>query len=185
MEKIIHKYLTSTFDIDIEETTILEEGDIIYYVDLIEEIYLFFGINGDEAEDFLENWILSIEPNFNVEEYILKHQWPSVLPIASRVAAQTLGSDLVSVQPRSAPSGELLAFDFVYNPSSRYENQNGRTYSREAFEREYNNQFGELDHPQNNEIEERINHYIYNDTEINRNDIIDRWMPIISGTTML
>lgn len=41
----------------------------------------------------------------------------SLLPVSIRIAAQTIGLDLVAVKPLSAPSGLLSGIDFKYNPT--------------------------------------------------------------------
>jgi hypothetical protein len=40
--------------------------------------------------------------------------FPSMFPIAMKVAAQTIGLDLVSTQPMSAPSGFISYIDYQY-----------------------------------------------------------------------
>jgi hypothetical protein len=45
---------------------------------------------------------------------ITQSNFPSMLPIAMKVAAQTVGLDLVSVQPMSAPLGTLHYMDYQY-----------------------------------------------------------------------
>jgi hypothetical protein len=45
--------------------------------------------------------------------------FPSMFPIAMKVAAQTVGLDLVSVKPMSAPSGQLFYADYQYGNTKR------------------------------------------------------------------
>ena len=45
--------------------------------------------------------------------------FPSMFPIAMKVAAQTVGLDLVSVQPMSAPLGTLHYMDYQYGNTKR------------------------------------------------------------------
>ena len=45
--------------------------------------------------------------------------FPSMFPIAMKVAAQTVGLDLVSVKPMSAPSGHLFYADYQYGNTKR------------------------------------------------------------------
>ena len=45
--------------------------------------------------------------------------FPSMLPIAMKVAAQTWGLDLVSVKPLPAPSGHLFYADYQYGNTKR------------------------------------------------------------------
>jgi hypothetical protein len=40
----------------------------------------------------------------------------NILPIAQKVASQTIGLNLVSVKPLSAPTGQLMYLDYVYQP---------------------------------------------------------------------
>ena len=40
--------------------------------------------------------------------------FPNMFPIAMKVAAQTIGLDLVSVKPLPAPSGQLFYADYQY-----------------------------------------------------------------------
>lgn len=45
--------------------------------------------------------------------------FPSMFPIAMKVAAQTIGLDLVSVKPLSAPLGILPYMDYQYGNTKR------------------------------------------------------------------
>jgi hypothetical protein len=45
--------------------------------------------------------------------------FPSMMPIAMKVAAQTVGLDLVSVKPLSAPLGILPYMDYQYGNTKR------------------------------------------------------------------
>ena len=45
--------------------------------------------------------------------------FPSMMPIAMKVAAQTVGLDLVSVKPMSAPKNNLFYVDYQYGNPKR------------------------------------------------------------------
>ena len=45
--------------------------------------------------------------------------FPSMFPIAMKVAAQTVGLDLVSVKPMSAPKPNLFYVDYQYGNTKR------------------------------------------------------------------
>jgi len=45
--------------------------------------------------------------------------FPSMFPIAMKVAAQTVGLDLVSVKPMSAPKNNLFYVDYQYGDPKR------------------------------------------------------------------
>jgi hypothetical protein len=49
----------------------------------------------------------------------LQSSFPSMFPIAMKVAAQTVGLDLVSTKPMSAPSGQLFYTDYQYGNTRR------------------------------------------------------------------
>ena len=72
--------------------------------------------------------------------------------------AQTIGQDLVSVQPMSAPIGQLMYMDYqiVNNEPIVEVNRNGRVYDEETFrqsvaEMQQHYMLGELDHPTSEE----------------------------------
>lgn len=59
------------------------------------------GLLSDQIAAEIDNEIIQNLSTFN-----------TILPIAQRVAARTLGNDLVSVQPLPVPSSELFYIDF-------------------------------------------------------------------------
>ncbi len=130
MKKHILSYLTENYYLDI--SSLGNAG--IYEIDstnrikvptnakkLIEEIVTIFGYSFTRTKWLIHDWAKSQRPDL-----CLKFYWSSqdvynlAFPIARRVMASTVGQDLVSVTPMSAPTGLL-------------------TYS--------NNQYGELHHP--------------------------------------
>lgn len=82
---------------------------------LIKEIVTIFGLEEDEIKPYIESWAVSIKPDIDLDFY-----WKTMddlfgFPMAHRIAATTIGVDLVAVQPLSAPRGELLYMDYQYN----------------------------------------------------------------------
>jgi ATP phosphoribosyltransferase regulatory subunit HisZ len=75
--------------------------------EMVEEIEAFHGIN---VEDELTT-MLSQQLANEIDDRIMG----SLLPMARRVAAQTMGMDLVSVQPMGLPSGILFYMDYQYS----------------------------------------------------------------------
>lgn len=152
MESIILEYLSKTYSLDVNTNQVLDKGDKIYGVDLLSELELLFGVPTEVATAIVEIWIEDTEPNFNIEDFwfdkplnVLHHV---VLPVAQRIAARTVGMDIVPVQPMSAPNNLLTYLDFTYSGVSN----NGRIYDEEIFTingipPQY---FGELDHPTGN-----------------------------------
>lgn len=58
--------------------------------------------------------LLSNELAREIDREVLQNLRALTLPIVTRVAATTLGQDLVAVQPLGAPSGILNYIDFKY-----------------------------------------------------------------------
>lgn len=75
--------------------------------ELAEDIQSFHNL--DVAEEL--NKILSDEIAREIDNEIMGLLFPTV----QRITAQTIGNDLVSVQPLSVPSGNLFYMDFKYN----------------------------------------------------------------------
>jgi hypothetical protein len=75
-----------------------------------------------------------IDTNFNFTQLTGGNSQQSFMPIAMRVAAQTIGLDLVAVRPMSSPRAELLFVDFAYGENiltkkTMKEEDYNRTYS--------------------------------------------------------
>jgi hypothetical protein len=54
-----------------------------------------------------------------LQQSTTQSNFPSMFPIAMKVAAQTVGLDLVSVKPMSAPLGILPYMDYQYGNTKR------------------------------------------------------------------
>ena len=55
------------------------------------------------------------EDEWELDETPLRSSGINLLPISMRIAARTIGLDLVSVVPMSSPRIELIFVDFAYN----------------------------------------------------------------------
>ena len=184
MQNYIQQYLSDYYYIKTSEVG----NDGIYYINddrriptpfngskLIKEIVTIFGLQEDDVKPYIESWAVSIKPDIDLEFY-----WKTMddlfgFPIAQQIAAQTIGMDLVAVQPISGPRVELLYMDFQYGVDTATgdsetvtattvvsrqgpTNRNGRVYDEEIFrqswgdivqlyENQENHIVGELDHP--------------------------------------
>lgn len=124
MESYIHKYLSKFFVVSTSE----ESGkkiqilvvDGIYYKDdvtkeiaygesLLKEISTIFAIPTVKAKEYITNWAKTLKRNIDLTWYWEQASQLKLFafPAAVRIAARTIGMDLVSVQPMSAPSGKL------------------------------------------------------------------------------
>lgn len=168
MEQIVQSYLTKHFEIGTSEVgndgiySLADKREIrppIYGNVLLKELISIFSISEDDGKNFVNNWAVSIKSNIDLEFYwsTVEDIFNNILPIVQRVAARTIGLDLVSVKPFDGPTGNLLYFDVNYSGDV---NNNGRIQQYEVAEnnalerwenifRIYENQqiFGELDHP--------------------------------------
>jgi hypothetical protein len=69
------------------------------------------GLTGSQAD-----WVSQYA---GLQSQSTQSSFPSMFPIAMKVAAQTVGLDLVSVQPMSAPLGILPYMDYQYGNTKR------------------------------------------------------------------
>jgi hypothetical protein len=124
MQTYIQQYLSDYYYIKTSEVG----NDGIYFINddrriptpfngskLINEIVTIFCINEDDVKTYIETWAVSIKPDVDLEFYWKTMEDLFGFPMAHRIAAQTIGMDLVAVQPMSAPRGELLYMDYQYN----------------------------------------------------------------------
>ena len=124
MQTYIQQYLSDYYYIKTSEVG----NDGIYFINddrriptpfngskLINEIVTIFCVNEDDVKTYIETWAVSIKPDIDLEFYWKTMEDLFGFPMAHRIAAQTIGMDLVAVQPMSAPRGELLYMDYQYN----------------------------------------------------------------------
>jgi hypothetical protein len=123
MEKLVQQYLFEYYYIDTSEIG----NDGIYYKLnqnkwksphnyslLLKEINTVFGIEEVPIKLIINDWAVSEKPDVDLEFYWTTLEDLIGFPIALAVAARTMGTDIVSVMPLSAPIGELLYTDYVY-----------------------------------------------------------------------
>lgn len=162
MEQIVQSYLTKHFEIGTSEVgndgiySLADKREIrppIYGNVLLKELVSLFSISEDDGKNFVNNWAVSIKSNIDLEFYwsTVEDIFNSIFPIVQRMAARTIGLDLVSVKPMSESTGKLLYFDVNNNNGIRdYEVAENNALERfENIFRIIENQqnFGELDHP--------------------------------------
>lgn len=182
MEKLVQQYLFEYYYIETSEVG----NDGIYYKLnqnkwksphnyslLLKEINTVFGLEEDLTKQIINDWAVSVKPDVDLEFYWTTLEDLIGFPMAHRIAATTIGMDLVAVQPMSAPRGELLYMDYQYgvDPATgdsetvTATTRNGRIYNEETFrqnvmqlyENQQNHIVGELDHPSDSVMERAIN----------------------------
>lgn len=96
----------------------------------LKELVDIFACSEEEIKNIVHGWAVEQKSDvdlsffWSTKEEILS----GIFPIIERVAARTIAQDLVSVQPMSAPTGELHYFNFSYEGVTGATNQNGRNY---------------------------------------------------------
>lgn len=111
---------------------------------IVDDLKIIYGIEYEEVKLFVFIWSVKKFPNIDLSEYWGEYdRWikywgdgtnkaggyyshvegsgnsnfsQGVLPLAQRIAARTIGFDMVSVQPLSMPMGLLQYVDFQYRP---------------------------------------------------------------------
>jgi hypothetical protein len=128
MKKYILSYLTENYYLDKSE---IGNAGIYAFDDdrrfkvpsnakkLIEEIVTLFGYSFTRTKWIIHGWAKKEKPDFCLKFYWSSHEidgtiFAPFIPITRSVAASTIGLDLVSVQPMSAPKGLLSYLDFQY-----------------------------------------------------------------------
>ena len=186
MEKFVQQYLSTYYYLKTSEVG----NDGIYYVNddrrtptphygskLIKEIVTVFGLEDidDNVKIIINDWATTIKPDVDLEFYWKTMEDLFGFPIAQRVVAQTMGMDLVAVQPMYEPRGELFHMDYQcgIDPAtgdSQTVITTTRTRTRRVCDEEifrqnvmqlYENQqnyiVGELDHSSNSDMQRAIN----------------------------
>ena len=131
MRKYIHKYLDEKYYIKASEAG----NDGIYlHVDkeelyqypigkkiILDEIVTLFAIELEEAKLEIHLWAIKKKPDVDLEFFWKVVAYDNIaFPVVRRVFAQTLGQDLVAVQPMSTPKINLVYLDYVYGTKPWY-----------------------------------------------------------------
>jgi hypothetical protein len=132
MEKFIYTYLSENYYIQTSEVG--NHGIYQKYDDrripvpfngdrLVKDVVTVFGVTKDEAHRYIYEWSRLVEPDVDLTFYwkMAEEFGSLVFPVIQSVAARTISQDLVSVQPMSAPTGDLLYLDYVYSKESMFE----------------------------------------------------------------
>jgi hypothetical protein len=170
MLKHIQSYLSSLYYISTSDVG----NDGVYRLDddrnfkspvygevFLKELVDIFAYDEDYTKSIVNEWALKQKSNVDLTFFWTTKEllFEGIFPIVQAVAARTIGLDLVSVQPMSAPTGELMYFDVQY--SGNTPNQNNRTYEiadndadirrnniiEQLVQNQNNYMLGNLDHP--------------------------------------
>jgi hypothetical protein len=120
MKKLIHRYLSETF--------FIEKGKIKAFLNpwsvssdiLIKDLNNIFDLNKKELKWWVKSWVRKQNRNFDFNDWWtpkINHLGNIFMPFVSRVAASTIGEDLIPVQPMEGPTGQLLYMEYQYTAS--------------------------------------------------------------------
>lgn len=124
MQKLVHSYLTRYYEIDTSEvgndgiyslTDTRKHRAPIYGDRLIKELVTIFCYSEDLVKDYIVDWAISIKSDINLVFYWATEEKIFNMPLAQRVGARTISTDLVSVQPMSAPKDLSVHIDYIYS----------------------------------------------------------------------
>lgn len=124
MEGLPLKYLSTLYWVS-QNNQILELSNDakVYGEDLVEDLVDMFQVSDVVATAYIEIWVTDEYSTFDTIEFWEDRRsrynvYSSGFPIAQRVAAQTLGQELVAVQPMTLPTGLLQYMDYQYETQS-------------------------------------------------------------------
>jgi len=123
MENILHSYLSKLYEIRTSDVgndgiyLITDNNRIRYdkywfrsppysWGKLIKELVVIFSLDEVTLEKIVDKWSLNQKISVNLTFY--KKEPIDILPIAKRIASQTMGMNLVSVQPMNQPNVKLI-----------------------------------------------------------------------------
>lgn len=115
---------------------------------VLKEISHVFYVSQEDAKNQLILWAITVDPEVDLEFY-----WKSIeeffFPTVSRVAARTISADLVSVQPMSAPTGELKYMNYTCQNTLEISDEIKRVWESQFNELVgvSSRALGEMDHP--------------------------------------
>ena len=144
MEQLLHKYLSSFYFIDTSDVG----NDGIYLLNdtrrykapiygnkLLGELNIIFNLEKGYLQSNIDKWALSLKEDVDLEWFWLQED--IFFPHVTQIAARTVGLDLVSVQPMSAPVGQLLYLDYDYGTGAtvavNVHRGNDRIYNEEIY----------------------------------------------------
>lgn len=183
MEKLVQQYLFEYYYIDTSEIG----NDGIYYKLnqnkwksphsynlLLKEIETVFGIEEVLIKLIINDWAVSEKPDVDLEFYWTTMEDLIGFPNVRQIVAQTIGMDLVAVQPMSTPRVELMHIYYQYDNNEpialvsghtgKSGPKNNRIYDEETFrqnviqlhENQQNHIVGELDHSSDSVMQRAI-----------------------------
>jgi len=123
MKKYIVRYLTENYYLDKSE---IGNAGIYSFDDtrewkvpvkakeLIEEVATLFGYSFTRTKWFIHDWCKKQKPDYCLKFYWSSHEVELLFPIARSIAASTIGSDLIRVEPMGGPTGLLTYSNYQY-----------------------------------------------------------------------
>lgn len=114
MKKLIHKYLSEYYYIKENEILNLKsDNDVTSYI-MVLHLGKIFDLNKKELKWYVKSWIKKQSKGFDFNRWWTPPKYNIYIPLAKKIAARTISTDLVNVQPMEGPRGELLYINHQY-----------------------------------------------------------------------
>jgi hypothetical protein len=119
MKKLLYKYLNAFYVLGKNGrgnyVIFKKENDVIKYDDekLIKELVEIFGYSYTRSKWAINSWAKTIIPHVDLSNY-WSTRYSIGFPIVTSVSASLIGGDLISIEPMSAPTGNLFYLDYQY-----------------------------------------------------------------------
>ena len=139
MELIVQAFLFKNYDVktDKEKQTgiyVKNTDEFIYGKDLLISLIDIFSIDEWLLTKTINSWAKTVNKRFTKKKYWNRSVfWDALLPTINRIRPVLIGTDSVSVQPMSGPTGQIFYMDYQYSGAT---NQNDRIYQRPEYNQE-------------------------------------------------
>ncbi len=145
--QLIHAYLNRTYEIRYHplphscDVIYHKNSDLLTYPeDLLSDITDIFAIEDPIAKKYVKEWSSTLKPKTKLSSYwkIEKPNSQFIMPLIQRIAARTIGMDLVAVKPLELPKGLHNFMDYISSSGDTTPNKNGRIYNGEIMSEQIN-----------------------------------------------
>jgi hypothetical protein len=109
MKNLIHKYLNEFYHIKGDHILNLKsDNDISSYI-MVFHLGKIFDLNKKELKWYVKSWVKKQSKGFDFNKWWTPPKYGVYFPMVKKIAARTIGTDLVQVQPMGAPTGYVYA----------------------------------------------------------------------------
>ena len=110
MKKLIHKYLDGYFEIvdnKIRRRSKYNNFDLPSWL-FLRDLEKIFALDRKSLKWYIKSWVKKHSKSFPFKDWWTPPKYNVYLPLVKKIAARTIGADLVDVQPMGEPNNVLL-----------------------------------------------------------------------------